>query len=234
MVAVVHCARILNFYIRSHLILLGPSLRFNQWHYRADGIKSIKLGYDVVQVRYRDPQIFSKMVAFYEANAKVPFMERMIGQGGETLRLQPLGVSQVPETAVGLAVALRCVLTCLRDLHANGYFHTDLRWSNVVWVRDTQWYVIDCTNFVRADDPEDVRMATSSCCRGEFRLDLSPWSAKHELYQVGRLTEHVVEKYRLSDADLSAWTAGCLQGAYDSAEELLGAVSESIGASGGI
>ena len=233
-VAVVHCARVLKFYTQSDVILLGSSLRFNQWHFRADGIKSIKLGYNVVQIRYSDPQIFSKMVAFYQANAEVSFMERMIKHDEKTLHLQPLGVSQVPETAAELVIALRCVLTCLRNLHANGYFHADLRWSNIVCVRDGQWYVIDCTNFVRADDPEEIRTMTSSRCHGEFRFDMSPWSAKHELFQIGRLAEHVIEKFRLSNAAFSAWTMGCLQGTYGSAEEVLGALPATIDASGEI
>ena len=46
----------------------------------------------------------------------------------------------------------------------------DLLWSNIVCVWDGEWYGIDCTSFVRADDPEEVRTMTSSRCRGEFRL----------------------------------------------------------------
>ena len=227
-VAVVQCARVLKYYSQNDMILLGSSLQLNQWYTRADGIKSIKLGYNAVQVRYSDPQIFSKMTAFYRENAEVQFMERIIRGDGDTLRLQPLGVHRVPETAAELIIALRCVLTCLRDLHAHGYFHTDLRWSNIVWVRDGQWYVIDCTNFIRADDPEEVRTMTSSQCNSSFLLDLSPWSAKHELFQIGRLAQHVIERYRLSDVDLLTWKTGCLQGMYDSVEELLGAVSARI------
>ena len=85
---------------------------------------------------------------------------------------------------------------------------------------------MDNMNFVRADDPEDIRTRTSSRCRGAFRLDMSPWSVKHELFQIGRLAQHVIDKYRWSDAaDLVAWMTGCLQGTYGSAEEVLGALS---------
>ena len=231
-VAVVHCARILKFYTQNDELLLGSILSFNQWHNRADGIKSIKLGYDIVRIRYSDPQLFSKMVAFYQANAEVSFMERMIKHDENTLYLQPLGVSQVPKTVAELVIALRCVLTCVRNLHANGYLHTDVRWSNIVCVRDGQWYVIDCTNFVRVDDPEEVRMMASSRCHDEFRLDMSPWSAKHEFFQIGRLAEHAIDQYRLSDADLLAWMSCCLQGTYTSAEEVLGALPTNVDASG--
>ena len=62
------------------------------------------------------------------------------------VKLRPFGVvasSRLPSTLVELRSALRCILTCLVDLHAAGWAHLDLRWSNVVFMAPSEWYVID-------------------------------------------------------------------------------------------
>uniref|UniRef100_A0A7S0QCZ8 Protein kinase domain-containing protein n=1 Tax=Cryptomonas curvata TaxID=233186 RepID=A0A7S0QCZ8_9CRYP len=60
-----------------------------------------------------------------------------------TVRLQPFGVVRFPQSLMEMRSALRCVLTCLADLHKEGWTHLDLRWSNVVFVAQHQWFVID-------------------------------------------------------------------------------------------
>jgi hypothetical protein len=60
-----------------------------------------------------------------------------------TVRLQPFGVVRFPQSQTEMRSALRCVLTCLADLHRHGWTHLDLRWSNVVYVAPSQWFVID-------------------------------------------------------------------------------------------
>jgi len=225
-IAAAHCGRVLRFYREEGWIMSGSGLSFNIWHKR-DASKSVKFSGTSVHVKYTASAMAEKMVAFYNANADVNHLEHLVSFSSErhTLYLQPLGVNRLPGTAADLVDALRCVLVCLHGLHTKGYLHTDVRWSNVVWVRDHQWYVIDCTNFVRIDDTEEIRSSASTRCLSQYRINESPWSVKHELFQVGRLIEHVIEAHNLLDADFVAWKSNCLRGAYESADELLQAVS---------
>jgi hypothetical protein len=60
------------------------------------------------------------------------------------VHLQPFGVHpRPPRTLSELRAALRCVLTCLTDLHAAGWSHLDLRWSNLIYLTPSEWVVID-------------------------------------------------------------------------------------------
>ena len=62
------------------------------------------------------------------------------------LRLKPFGVvadNRPPRDLTELRAALRCILTCLEDLHQAGWAHLDLRWTNVVFMAPNHWVVID-------------------------------------------------------------------------------------------
>ena len=224
-VAIAQCGRVLRHFHESDMVLLGSGMAFNQWHVRLYGNKSVKFADGFVHVRY-DEETLANMVEFYRANDTVEHLEHMVDFDDEkrTVRLQPMGVNRLPATAMDVIAMRICVLTCLRGLHANGFYHTDLRWSNIVWVRDGKWCVIDCTNFVRADGAEDIRLGASSRCPLQYRFDGSPWSVKHELFQVGRLIEHVILMQSLADAHFVTWKTNCLNGVYGSADELLDCV----------
>ena len=63
-----------------------------------------------------------------------------------SLTLRPFGVvasSRPPRTLTEFRAAIYCVLTCLTDLHAAGYAHLDIRWSNIVYMSPTEWVLID-------------------------------------------------------------------------------------------
>lgn len=226
-VAVTHCGRVLRYYREQGLVLAGSGLAFNVWHER-DQNKSVKFSNEAVYVWYKDRATFDNMIAFYQANAQVENLERMVSfrKKDGVLCLQPLGVSCVPESAADLVDALRCVLTCLKGLHTNGYYHTDLRWTNIVWVRKGNWCLVDCTNFVRSNAPKKELLDATNRCRNVDRLDDSPWSVKHELFQVGRLIEEVIARF--TDENFVTWKTKCLEGVLGSAEELLQAVSMTL------
>lgn len=223
-VAIVHCASVLKYYTMNDLVLGGSSMSFNHWHSRPGG-KHIKLAANGVQIKYDEQSMLRKMYYFYRANSNVPYLEHMVNAElpEDILCLTPLGVSYIPRTLDELFAALKCILTCLKGLHANGYYHTDLRWSNLVWVQGGEWCVIDCTNFVHVNDTDGLRTATNNCLP-RYRADLSPWSVRHELYQIRQLILHLTSRSTFHDSEILTWTIGN----NDSVDFLLNLVSARI------
>jgi len=90
-----------------------------------------------------------------ESTRKIPYMEyacdtpTLSVKGAEyniKVTLRPLGVvgsSYPPSTLGELRAALKCIFTCLVNLHAAEWAHLDLRWSNVVYIGPMNWVVID-------------------------------------------------------------------------------------------
>lgn len=50
--------------------------------------------------------------------------------------LKPVGKTVFSRSSVQLKTALLCILRCVRQLHSLGYFHTDIRWFNVMMYGD--------------------------------------------------------------------------------------------------
>lgn len=80
------------------------------------------------------------------------------------------------------------------------------------------WCLIDCTNHVRVDASVEDRNFASSRCRQDVLYDVSPYSIKHDLYQVGLLADY---RRDLLNDGLRALTVKCLTGAYKSASDLI-------------
>eukprot|EP00386_Alphamonas_edax_P011171 GDKI01035523.1.p1 GENE.GDKI01035523.1~~GDKI01035523.1.p1 ORF type:complete len:552 (+),score=93.71 GDKI01035523.1:69-1658(+) len=82
---------------------------------------------------------------------RIPFMEFAteccaFSDTSLKVTLKPLGVPadlRLPRDLVELRVALRCILQCLEALHARGWAHLDVRWSNVIYLAPHNWTVID-------------------------------------------------------------------------------------------
>ena len=47
--------------------------------------------------------------------------------------------------------AIRCIMLALKDLHAAGFAHTDIRWPNVIKCSDTEFRLIDLETAVKLD-----------------------------------------------------------------------------------
>ncbi|KXZ55066.1 hypothetical protein GPECTOR_3g223 [Gonium pectorale] len=81
------------------------------------------------------------------------------------LHLVPVGVPQYgpPEDLATLKQAIRDVLTAVAALHAEGFVHRDIRWSNVVRVPGPRpgmagsFVLIDLEHAARSDCPQDCR-----------------------------------------------------------------------------
>ena len=116
----------------------------------------------IVIKRYKqlDPQEFSWLYTLYTTLAspsaagavgRIRYMEWAMSCVKKSrkslgLKLMPLGVGadrRPPRDLVELRAALRCILTCLQDLHQAGWAHLDVRWSNVVFIAPNHWVVID-------------------------------------------------------------------------------------------
>eukprot|EP01038_Epipyxis_sp_PR26KG_P014235 gene14235-19100_t len=52
----------------------------------------------------------------------------------------------LPETPMELQTAILDILRCIKYLNALNYFHTDIRWTNIVYYTNS-WYLIDCREF---------------------------------------------------------------------------------------
>ena len=138
LVAIVHCASVLKYYITNHLTFPGSGLKFNVWHKRISD-KSIKLSGDTVFVQYDNIEKYNKMLSFYSLTHGDRHIEHMAFSNScnatsQRFSLQPLGVNRLPYKVQEFLNVLVCVATALHDLHNLMFCHTDLRWSNIVWV----------------------------------------------------------------------------------------------------
>lgn len=91
------------------------------------------------------------------------------------VKLRPFGVvasSRPPSTLAELRSALRCILTSLVDLHAAGWAHLDLRWSNIVFMAPNEWYVIDA-EFARpfGSDLPDLKVRDKEAKQADAQAD---------------------------------------------------------------
>lgn len=65
----------------------------------------------------------------------------VIGEGHTTVELcvTPVGFRALPKSCEELRHAISCVLTVLKEAHAKGVWHRDLRWPNVLKRSPHQW-----------------------------------------------------------------------------------------------
>lgn len=99
----------------------------------------------------------------------------------------PVGIQRAPRTESELVIALRTVLLALRHLHSAGVGHRDVRWPNIVWLRDGSWRLIDleaCCHLGAV--PSDL--VRPAMLPPELSADSSmPWTSAADCYQVGLL-----------------------------------------------
>lgn len=123
-------------------------------------------------------------------------------QGTLKVKLRPFGVvatHRPPMSTCELRAALRCVLTCLGDLHACGWAHLDVRWSNVVFVSHEVWVLIDA-EFARPHGsplPSDLRWMDPQARLADEAADCYMVGMMMKSYAM--LTEGNIEAQRLCD-----------------------------------
>jgi hypothetical protein len=100
--------------------------------------------------------------------------------------LKPVGKTIIPTNPQQLKLALLCILRCIKQLHSLGYFHTDIRWFNVVYY-GISWFLIDCYDFCAATD-HDRLVAIKRQRTGGSAEDVE-WCARDDLLQVIMLAQ---------------------------------------------
>jgi hypothetical protein len=135
------------------------------------------------------------MKEFYRATSEVVNLEHLYLGTGEKhpdgfhegsvngvrvlkIYLMPVGKTVLPRSPVQLKAALLCVLGCIKQLHSLGYFHTDIRWFNVVMHGDS-WILIDCYDFCAHND-RDRRVTI----KRQRTAEDAEWCATDDLLQV--------------------------------------------------
>ena len=107
--------------------------------------------------------------------------------GMEDLEIRPVCLQELPASVDELRVAIRCVVTALREFHARGFVHRDVRWPNVLRDRNL-WLLSDFELAARdgaelplnAVDPEYLPPEVNAC--RSYR-----YSAAGDMFCVGRL-----------------------------------------------
>ena len=107
--------------------------------------------------------------------------------GMEDLEIRPVCLQELPASVDELRIAIRCVVTALREFHARGFVHRDVRWPNVLRDRNL-WLLSDFELAARdgaelplnAVDPEYLPPEVNAC--RSYR-----YSAAGDMFCVGRL-----------------------------------------------
>jgi hypothetical protein len=148
------------------------------------------------------------MKEFYKATSEVVNLEHLFLDTGKThpdgfrsglvngvryleIYLTPVGSTVLPSNPVQLKAALLCILRCIKQLHSLGYFHTDIRWLNVVKY-ESSWILIDCYDFCAQTDHD--RLVAIKRQRTAGVAEDAEWCATDDLLQVMALAR--AEEFR--------------------------------------
>jgi hypothetical protein len=118
-------------------------------------------------------------------------------------------VDRKPDSAKELITAIKHICECLFSLHELGYFHCDVRWTNIIDFFGA-WYLIDSEYACHRDERDLLATRSATTIKKRFVMDTSkPWGPLLDLFQVGMLladstvTDSKVELAALRDHLLS-------------------------------
>lgn len=206
--AAFNVGRVLKFY-RERDLVVPAKIPSGMWIQRAQTHKQIKICHEYMIVKStQDEDRLLGMEDFYRATAEVANLEHLYLDTGKTPRdgfkwgsvngvryleiyLSPVGKTVTPTSPSQLKLAILCILRCIRQLHSLGYFHTDIRWFNVV-LHGVSWILIDCYDFCAQTD--QYRRVVIKRQRTSHATEGAEWSAADDLLQVMALAG--VEQYR--------------------------------------
>ena len=190
-VAAINIARTLKMFVEQKWVI--RSISFDTWHVRNN--KSIRLDVNFAEVEFKDRHDFDRMRLYYEATFAVPHLEHTyidpeLGPFNDDkmrIRLVPVGLQRKPESANELITAIKHICECLFGLHMLGYFHCDVRWTNIIDFFGA-WYLIDCEYACHRDERGLLATRSATTIKKRFVMDTSkPWGPLFDLYQVGML-----------------------------------------------
>jgi hypothetical protein len=194
--AALNVGRVLKFY-REKDFLIPATIPQGIFIQRAQPGKMIKICYDYVIVKSTETEErLAETRLFYNATAEVIFLEHLYldkkhhdgfyegsnnGVKYLNIYLKPFGQTYIPESPQELQRALLCVLQCIKALHSANYFHTDIRWPNIVRY-ELSFFLIDCYDFCEVSD-HDRLVTTKRQRSGDAAVDVE-WCAADDLLQV--------------------------------------------------
>jgi hypothetical protein len=219
-IAALNVGRVLKFYLESGK-LVPAAIQQGTWVKRVQDHKQIKICFDHMFVKstQSEPRL-KQMKAFYTATSEVVNLEHLYLIPGRAAHngfregstrsgpyleicLQPVGKTVLPNSPAELRTALLCILRCVKELHSLGYYHTDIRWFNVV-LYFKRWILIDCYDFCEVTD--QVRRVTTKSERsrstGVAVVGAVEWGAADDLAQVVALACAV--EFQLNTYDMFA------------------------------
>ena len=178
----VNIARVLKYWIGNGFICpIGLSM--GSWHKRDCG-KSIRIIFQGVQIQYPDRKTFLRLKQFYEKCRNVPNLEQMIQCSTCRMTLLPVGVTRMPRDHNEFLEAIQCVLIAVDGIHRQGYYHTDIRWANIVFIpTSNSWVLIDCYETV----PKNDNALCATRIRERAIQGASVWTEKHDIDYIVRL-----------------------------------------------
>ncbi len=196
----VNIGRVLKHFIQQEFIAPLP-FRMNMWERRIS--KSIKITFRKVEVECDNLIRFQQLNRLYDACDDVQFVERKIDSDLASLRifLNPVGISIQPRTFREFMSAVRCILLALKGMHRHGWFHTDVRWANIIFVAtngEWNWYLIDCYEacYSRQRQLRMQRAQERNVGGGVM------WGPEHDIHQVVNLF-NIVNQLPAPIADLN-------------------------------
>ena len=98
------------------------------------------------------------------------------------LHLQPIAAPLLPQSEEELKESIRCVLKALKDFHAKGWCHRDIRWANVLHSEEG-WLLCD----FEAANKSGKRITWSSKSNAPEILSGQPHTFATDVFQVGEL-----------------------------------------------
>lgn len=208
--AALNVGRVLKYY-REQDFLIPAAIPQGVFVQRAQPGKLVKICYDYVIVKSTESEDrLNETKSFYRATAEVPYLEHLYldknhadgffeGRNSGVrylyIYLKPFGQTIIPESPQELKIALLCILKCIKALHAANYFHTDIRWPNVVRY-ESSFFLIDCYDFCEVSD-HDRLFATMRLRSGDYARDVK-WCAADDLLQVIALANAQVLRWDTS------------------------------------
>ena len=107
-----------------------------------------------------------------------------------TVSVKPCGhpLSCAPSSTPQLKAAVRCWIMGLMKLHESGHGHGDIRWPNLIRVKDDHFCVIDLEGSVRLGSSPTLNPCPKSWRNGEA-LESGVYTVQSDFWQVGKLLD---------------------------------------------
>ncbi|RGB22084.1 hypothetical protein C1646_731247 [Rhizophagus diaphanus] len=105
----------------------------------------------------------------------------------------PVGYLCTPKTEDELRYAIGNILEIVSKLHKEGVVHRDIRWDNVVKLKDDKWLLIDFEEAAKIGDERETLIISAP----EYANGIDTCQASGDIWMIGKLMDEV--KFTLSE-----------------------------------